>query len=271
MNCHPPPNHHPATPPPFPRWVQQFTVSSFLPAALCVFLCFSYRRHVAPRQEPPPSAGACCPSPHLISPRTPPPPPSTRLSCRLSGRDGRVPAGRRPASSALATSLRANTYFSPHSGASRGTARPTRPPWQWKFTGWQRWEVTEYTSHLHKYFITVLKYTFQALFKVKKSKSKSIFSHVQDIQISHCPMVKTGWTTFYFYSPHLHTSFRSFHCSRWKSMLVTSVLLFCLFYLLFEVELFVIRCCVFQYKSRQILAEDYFSFGVTVQYIFGTQ
>lgn len=163
-------------PPPPPRWVQQFTVSSFLPAALCVFLCFSYRRHVAPRQEPPPSAGACCPSPQLISPRTPPPP-STRLSCRLSGRDGRVPAGRRPASSALATSLRANTLLSPHSGASRGTARLTRPPWQWKFTGWQRWEVMEY-----KYFITVLECTFQALFKVKKSKSKSIFSHVQDIQ-----------------------------------------------------------------------------------------
>lgn len=106
-----PPSAHPR---PRPRWVQQFTVSSFLPAALCVYLCFSYRRPVAPRQEPPPSAGAShlLTSSHLVPNSLPPPPrPPIRLSCRPSGRDGCVPAGRRPASSALATSLRANTYF----------------------------------------------------------------------------------------------------------------------------------------------------------------
>lgn len=92
--------------------VQQFTMPSLLSRRkICVFLCFSYRRPVAPPQGPPPSAGAGCTlglSPHLISPGTHLSPPSPFMLATGSWRS--CSSRTRPAS-ALATNLHANTYF----------------------------------------------------------------------------------------------------------------------------------------------------------------
>lgn len=105
-SAQPPPAHPPRSP--LGSTVHRVLLPPSSPLCVPVFLLPPSRRTAAGTA----AVCRCLPpisSPHLTSYPTPSPP--TRLSCRPSGRDGRVPAGRRPASSALATSLRANTYF----------------------------------------------------------------------------------------------------------------------------------------------------------------